>query len=282
MQLSRGRSWVRWRRLPRHFFSRYARAVRQLFSEKPKLFRRGAWSYFYRDREFTPRARRKLPCSPAELDRALYLFPKRSLIPRPRPSHTHRAQWYTFRNISRRARTTLSKKHKGLGCLIRRRLRAQRQLVSGAVYGFQESNPAVFSVKADLRKALRRLYGRKVRGRRQRYKGSLPQRLPRVICLHPTRSRRVPTNTVLVGSRLQGDFSQHRVRPARSTLRFPEFRMLRKQFTQELQQELAVITGYAPIATPSSAKPLTQRTVLRTAASRRKQRFVRKARRAVV
>jgi exonuclease VII large subunit len=58
--------------------------------------------------------------------------------------------------------------------------------------------------------------------------------------------------------------------------------MLRKQFTQELQQELAVITGYAPIATPSSAKPLTQRTVLRTAASRRKQRFVRKARRAVV
>jgi hypothetical protein len=253
--------------------------VRQLFSAHPRLFRRGAWGYFYRDRDFAPFVRKKQTFTTAELGGAVYNLSRRPLIARPR--QTQRSQWYGFRNISRRVRTVLSKRHRSLGCLINRRLRAQRQLVCGAIYAFQGSLQPVFSTKANLQRSLRRLHGRRVHGRRQRYRSIGTQTLPRVVRLHPPTNRRVTPSMALVGGRLDNTLLRKSTRPLWRALCPSRPKLPRRCFTYELQQELSAVTTYQPAQVLPHSKRDVQPVVSKKAMHVYTRRFARKAYRAV-
>jgi hypothetical protein len=119
-------------------------------------------------------------------------------------------------------------------------------------------------------------------GRRQRYKKGLNGALPHVTYLHPAGNRLVPTNARLFGGRLQNTSRRQQVRLIRNTTHFPKFRVLRKQLTQELQQELAVVAECTSAGVQLSARSQIQPTVLVAATTLRRQRLVRKTQRAVV
>jgi len=104
-------------------------------------------------------------------------------------------------------------RHRSLSHLINRRLRAQRQLVCGATYAFQGALQPLFSTKAILQKSLRRLHGRKVRGRRQRYGSIRAQTLPRVVRLHSPVNRCVTLSTALIGDRIDSTLLCKSTRP---------------------------------------------------------------------
>ena len=172
-------------------------------------------------------------------------------------------------------------RHRILRHLINRRLRAQRQLVCGANYAFQESLQPVFSAKATLQKSLRRLYGRKVRGRRQRHGSIITQTLPRIVRLHPTVNSRLTLSTALIGARLNSTLLRKSTRSLRDASCPSKPKSPHGYFAHELQQELSVVRICRPVQILPRSKSDVERVVLKKAMHTCRRRFACKAYRAV-